>query len=95
MGKINEMNLLLQKRNLLIEQQKTDLESLKLQFEETKKVMSPVNIIKSTFVNMNLKESLINISLGLATNYLTDKFPKFFSENKFQKILNRLFKPNK
>ena len=69
MGKINAMNLLLQKRNLLIEQQKTYLESLKLQFEETKKVMSPANIIKSTFVNMNLKESLINVSLWIATNY--------------------------
>ena len=95
MEKINEMNLLLQKRDLLIEQQKIDLESLKLQFEETKKVMSPANIIKSTFVNMNLKESLINISLGLATNYLTDKFPKFFSKNKFLKIVDRLFNLNK
>ena len=46
MSKINEMNLLLIKRDLLLEQQKIELESLKLQFDETRKVMSPLNIIK-------------------------------------------------
>lgn len=92
MAKISEMNLLLEKRDLLVEQQKTDLESLKLQFDATRKVMSPANIIKSTLVNMNLKESLINIALGLSTNYLLNKFPSIFSENKFQKNLKRFFK---
>jgi len=95
MSKSNEMNLLLIKRDLLIEKQKMELESLKLQFDETRQALSLSNIIKSTFVNMNLKESLINISLGLATNYLTDKFPKFFSKNKFIKNVDRLFNPNK
>ena len=94
MAKISEMNLLLAKRDLLIEKQKSDLESLKFQFHETRKVMSPANIIKSTLVNMNLKESLTNIALGLATNYLINKFPSIFSENNFQKFLKRFFKYN-
>jgi hypothetical protein len=95
MGKINEMDLLLIKRDLLIEKQKVDLESLKFQFDETRKVMSLTNIIKSTFVKKNLKENLINIALGFATNYVIDKFPFVSGENKLQKILNQLFKLNK
>jgi hypothetical protein len=95
MSKLNEMNLLLIKRDLLIEKQKIELESLKLQFEETRKAMSLTNIVKSTFDNKDLKENLITIAMGLATNYLIDKFPFVAVENKFTKIINRLFKFNK
>ncbi len=92
MSKLNEMNLLLIKRDLLIEKQKIELESLKLQFEETRKAMSLTNIVKSTFDNKDLKENLITIAMGLATNYLIDKFPLVAVENKFTKMLNKLLK---
>lgn len=92
MGKINEMNLLLIKRDLLIEKQKTDLEALKLQFDETRKVVNLTNIIKETFANKNLKTNLINIALGLATNYIANKFPSISNENIFQKTVKQLFK---
>jgi hypothetical protein len=92
MGKINEMNLLLIKRDLLIEKQKTDLEALKFQFVETRKVMSPANIIKSTFYIKDFKSNLINIALGFATNYIIDKFPSISIENKFPKLVKRILK---
>lgn len=95
MGKINEMNLLLIKRDLLIEKQKTDLEALKSQFVETRKVVSLANIIKSTFCIKDFKSNIINIAIGLATNYLIDKFPSITNENIFQKIVKQLFKFNK
>jgi hypothetical protein len=95
MGKINEMNLLLIKRDILIEKQKTDLDVLKFQFVETRKVMSPANIIKNTFYIKDFKSNLINIVLGLAANYLIDKFPSISNENIFQKIVKQLFKFNK
>jgi hypothetical protein len=95
MGKINEMNLLLIKRDLLIEKQKTDLEALKSQFVETRKVVSLANIIKSTFYIKDFKSNIINIAIGLATNYLIDKFPSITNENIFQKIVKQLFKFNK
>ena len=91
MSKINEMNLLLIKRDLLIEKQKTDLEALKFQFVETREVVNLANIIKETFVNKNLKANLINIALGIATNYIGDKFPSFSFDTKIQKIAKRLF----
>lgn len=90
--KINEMNLLLIKRDLLIEKQKTDLESLKLQFEKTREVMSPINIIKSAFSIKDVKSNLINIALGFATNYIVDKFPSISIENKLKKVINQVFK---
>jgi len=68
------------------------LETLKFQFQDTRKAMSLGNIIKSTFTNKNLKENLINIALGLATNYVIDKFPSISSENKLQKTINQVFK---
>jgi hypothetical protein len=92
MCKINEMNLLLLKRDLLLEQQKIELESLKLQFDETRKVMSPLNIIKSTFQIKDFKSNLINITLNVITNYLIDQFPSISIENKFQKVVKRLLK---
>ncbi|MCF8320997.1 MAG: hypothetical protein K9I35_07310 [Flavobacterium sp.] len=92
MSKINEMNLLLIKRDLLLKQQKADLQALKLQFIETRKVMSPLNILKSTFSGADLKSNLITITLGLASNYLIEKFPSFSIDTKIQKIAKRLFK---
>jgi hypothetical protein len=92
MSKINEMNLLLIKRDLLLEQQKIELEALKLQFDETRKVMSPLNIIKSTFQIKDFKSNLINITLNVITNYLIDQFPSISIENKFQKVVKRLLK---
>lgn len=92
MSKINEMNLLLIKRDLLLEQQKIELEALKLQFDETQKVMSPLNIIKSTFQIKDFKSNLINITLNVITNYLIDQFPSISIENKFQKVVKRLLK---
>lgn len=92
MSKINEMNLLLIKRDLLLEQQKIELEALKLQFDETRKVMGPLNIIKSTFQIKDFKSNLINITLNVITNYLIDQFPSISIENKFQKVVKRLLK---
>jgi hypothetical protein len=92
MSKINEMNLLLIKRDLLLEQQKIELEALKLQFDETRKVMSPLNIIKSTFQIKDFVSNLINITLNIITNYLIDQFPSISIENKFQKVVKRLLK---
>lgn len=92
MSKINEMNLLLIKRDLLLEQQKIELEALKLQFDETQKVMSPLNIIKSTFQIKDFKSNLINITLNVITNYLINQFPSISIENKFQKVVKRLLK---
>ena len=86
------MNLLLIKRDLLIEKQKTDLESLKLQFEKTREVMSPINIIKSAFSIKDVKSNLINIALGFATNYIVDKFPSISIENKLKKVINQQLK---
>ena len=92
MSKINEMNLLLLKRDLLLEQQKIELEALKLQFDETRKVMSPLNIIKSTFQIKDFKSNLINITLNVITNYIINQFPSISIENKFQKVVKRLLK---
>lgn len=92
MSKINEMNLLLIKRDLLLEKQKIELEALKLQFDETRKVMSPLNIIKSTFQIKDFKSNLINITLNVITNYLIDQFPSISIENKFQKVVKRILK---
>ena len=92
MSKINEMNLLLIKRDLLLEQQKIELEALKLQFDETRKVMSPLNIIKSTFQIKDFKSNLMNITLNVITNYLIDQFPSISIENKFQNVARRLLK---
>jgi hypothetical protein len=92
MSKINEMNSLLFKRDLLIEKQKVELEALKLQFDETRKVLHPINIIKSTLSIKNFKSNLITIGLGLATNYIIDKFPSIFIENKFPKLVKRILK---
>jgi len=92
MSKINEMNLLLIKRDLLIENQKADLEALRLQFDETRKVLSPINIIKSTLSITDFKSNLITIALGLTTNYIIDKFPSISIENKFLKLVKRILK---
>jgi hypothetical protein len=73
----------------------SDLEALKFQFVETRKIMSPANIIKSTFNIKDFKSKLINIALGTATNYLIDKFPSISNENLIQKIVKQLFKYNK
>ena len=92
MSKINEMNLLLIKRDLLIENQKAELEALKLQFDETRTVLRPINIIKNTLSIKEVKSNLINIALGLATNYIIDKFPSISIENKFPKLVKRILK---
>lgn len=92
MSKINEMNLLLIKRDLLIENQKVELEALKLQFDETRKVLNPINIIKSTLSTTDFKSNLINIALGIATNYIIGKFPSISIENKFPKLVKRILK---
>ncbi len=92
MGKINEMKLLLNKRDLLIEKQKSDLESLKFQFNETQKVMSLENIVKNSILKINLKENLINLTLGFAIEYLIDKFPSVSIGNKLKKTANRILK---
>ena len=92
MSKINEMNLLLIKRDLLIEEQKAEFEALKLQFDETRKVLSPINIIKSTLSITDFKSNLITIALGLTTNYIIDKFPSISIENKFPKLVKRILK---
>jgi hypothetical protein len=92
MSKINEMNLLLIKRDLLIEEQKAEFEALKLQFDETRKVLSPINIIKNTLSITDLKSNLISIALGLTTNYIIDKFPSIFIEDKFPKLVKRILK---
>ncbi len=92
MSKINEMNLLLIKRDLLIENQKAELDALKLQFDETRKIITPANIIKCAFIGNDFKTNLINIALGFATNYIIDIFPSLSNKNNFQKIINRLFK---
>jgi hypothetical protein len=92
MSKINELNLLLIKRDLLIEEQKAEFEALKLQFDETRKGLSPINIIKSTLSITDLKSNLITIALGLTTNYIIDKFPSISIENKFPKLVKRILK---
>lgn len=55
-------------------------------------VLRPINIIKNNLSIKEVKSNLINIALGLATNYIIDKFPSISIENKFPKLVKRILK---
>ena len=92
----NEMEELLQKIALLKEKKELELELLKVQYEITRENLKPINIIKNSFfekiLTTNIKGNLINMGLGLTTEYLINKIETKPSNNKIIKIINSALK---
>ena len=55
-------------------------------------VLRPINIIKNNLSIKEVKSNLINIAMGIASNYIIDKFPSISIENKFPKLVKRILK---
>lgn len=78
----------------LKEKQEKDLISLKLQFQKTYEGLRPLNILKNTISEVttspDLRNSLVNNAIGLATGYLSKKFLLGSTHNPFKKILGTI-----
>ena len=78
----------------LKEKQKNELILLKTQFEKTYEGFRPLNILKNTIsevtTSSDLKSSLVNNAIGLATGYLSKKFLLGSTHNPFKKILGTI-----
>ena len=85
---LNEMIALLETKQAL------ELALLKEQFHITYDSIKPLNIIKNTLKEVtstpDIKDSLINNIIGLATGYLSRKVIIGDSDNPFRKILGLL-----
>lgn len=87
----SEMNQLLQKINLLKEKQELELQLLKSQYELTRESLKPINLIKKILlekvVATSLKGNLVNMGLGLTTNFLIKKMESNTNDSKIKKII--------
>jgi hypothetical protein len=94
MEKINERTALLNSINLLKAKQAEELQSLKAQFHITYEGLKPLNLIKNTFSEVTsspeVKSSLVNNAIGLATGYLSKKLLIGGTHNPIKKILGAL-----
>ncbi len=92
----SDMNKLLQKIDLLKEKQELEWQLLKSQYKLTRESLKPINLIKNAFLNKvvttSLKGNLINMGLGLTTNYLIDKMESKPSDNRIKKVINSVLK---
>ena len=94
MEKINERTALLNSISLLKAKQAEELQSLKTQFHLTYESLKPLNLIKNTFNEVTsspeVKSSLVNNAIGLATGYLSKKLLIGGTHNPIKKILGAL-----
>lgn len=78
MSKINATDALNEAIALLQIKQKRELVILKDQFEVTYDSLKPMNLIRNTFgdfaASADIKGTIFNSLIGLATGYLTKKF---------------------
>ena len=78
----------------LKEKQKNELILLKTQFEKTYEGFRPLNILKNTISEVttspDLRNSLVNNAIGLATGYLSKKFLLGSTHNPIKKILGTI-----
>ena len=90
MQKINSTTSLRDAIVYLEKKQFDEKEMLKEQFHLAYNSMRPINLIKSTFkeatASMNLKESVLNTSLGLASGYLSKKIFEGASRNPIKRF---------
>ena len=82
---LNEVIILLENKQV------QELESLREQFNVTYESFKPINLIKSTFLEVTtspeIKNSIVKNSIGLATGYITKKVLFGTSHN----VIKRLF----
>jgi len=74
--------------------QEADRKALNEQFKLTVQSLRPVNLIKSSlkdlFTSPDLKDNLVNSSLGIGAGYITNKVITGASHNPIKKIIGTL-----
>lgn len=90
----NESQVLRERIGLLQNQQAHELRLLKEQLHDTYETLKPINLIKNTFHEVTsspeVKNSLVNNAIGLATGYLSKKVLIGATRNPFKKILGAI-----
>ena len=91
MKKITESEALREKIMMLQLRQTAELQLLKTQMHFTYESLKPINLIKNAFHEVasssEVKNSLVNNAIGLATGYLSKKVLIGGTRNPFKKIL--------
>lgn len=91
----NRKDLLEEAIRLLENRQETELRLLKEQFHLTYESLRPINLIKSTFSEIEgspeMRKNLFNTAIGLATGYLSKKVLSTDSHPSLTKILGTIF----
>ncbi len=94
MKKINRIDDLHQSILLLELKQANEAIILKDQFDETLASLKPINLIKNTFSEItslpDLKDNIVNASVGLASGYISKKLLFGNTHNPFKEILGSL-----
>jgi len=94
MKETNEITALRNNISLLQAKQAEKLQSLKTQLHLTFESLKPVNLIKNTFNDVTsspeVKNSLVNNAIGLATGYISKKLLIGGTHNPIKKILGAL-----
>ena len=94
MKETNEITALRNTISLLQAKQAEELHSLKTQLHLTFESLKPVNLIKNTFNDVTsspeVKNSLVNNAIGLATGYISKKLLIGGTHNPIKKILGAL-----
>jgi len=94
MKKITERETLRETIILLQARQAAELQLLKTQLHSTYESLKPINLIKNTFQEItsspDVKNSLVNNAIGLATGYLSKKVLIGATHNPFKKIVGAL-----
>ena len=90
----NEADALKDAINLLQNKQAHELRLLKEQFHITYDSLKPINLIKKGFLDVtaspDIKKTLINNAIGLATGYLSKKVLIGSSHNPIKKLLGTI-----
>jgi hypothetical protein len=91
MKKISQQALLNEAINLLKDKQACELQLLKSQFHITYESLKPINLIKNGLheitASPDVKKTVINTAIGLATGYISKKVLIGATNNPIKKIL--------
>jgi hypothetical protein len=94
MKKINQQAVLNEAINLLKDKQAYELQLLKTQFYTTYESLKPINLIKNGLHEVtsspDVKKTVINTAIGLATGYISKKVLIGTTNNPIKKILGAI-----
>lgn len=90
----NKKDLLAEAIRLLENRQEMELKLLKEQFHYTYESLKPINLIKSTFEEVQnspeMRKNLLNTVVGMATGYLSNKVLSTAAQPPLKKILGTI-----